>query len=243
MRKLHLLSTLLLAIFTGGISYAQDFSNKGKDFWVGYGYHQIMSGTNLQDMVLYFAADQNTNVTVTIPGIGYAQNYFVAANTVLTSSPIPKTGLQDARLLTESTIPEKKGIHITSDKPIVAYAHIYNQSVSGATILFPTTTLGKEYFSVNYTNISNSPNSNCWFYVVAADTGTTTVEITPSAATINRPAGIPFLVTLQQGEIYNIMGQVSGNTGVDLTGSKIQSINTGAGCKRIGVFPAAVESV
>ena len=236
MRKLHLLSTLLLAIFTGGISYAQDFSNKGKDFWVGYGYHQIMSGTNLQDMVLYFAADQNTNVTVTIPGIGYAQNYFVAANTVLTSSPIPKTGLQDARLLTESTIPEKKGIHITSDKPIVAYAHIYNQSVSGATILFPTTTLGKEYFSVNYTNISNSPNSNCWFYVVAADTGTTTVEITPSAATINRPAGIPFLVTLQQGEIYNIMGQVSGNTGVDLTGSKIQSINTGAGCKRIGVF-------
>lgn len=136
MRKLHLLSTLLLAIFTGGISYAQDFSNKGKDFWVGYGYHQIMSGTNLQDMVLYFAADQNTNVTVTIPGIGYAQNYFVAANTVLTSSPIPKTGLQDARLLTESTIPEKKGIHITSDKPIVAYAHIYNQSVSGATILF-----------------------------------------------------------------------------------------------------------
>ncbi|MBK8140532.1 MAG: IgGFc-binding protein [Chitinophagaceae bacterium] len=125
----------------------------------------------------------------------------MAANTVLTSSPIPKTGLQDARLLTESTIPEKKGIHITSDKPIVAYAHIYNQSVSGATILFPTTTLGKEYFSVNYTNISNSPNSNCWFYVVAADTGTTTVEITPGAATINRPAGIPVPVTLQQGNI------------------------------------------
>lgn len=236
MRKLQFLSTLLLAIFTGGISYTQDFSNKGKDFWVGYGYHQIMNGNNAQEMVLYFAADQNSNVTVSIPGLGYTQNYFVAANTVLTSAPIPKTGVQDARLRVESTAPEKKGIHITSDKPIVAYAHIYNASVSGASILFPTATLGKEYYSVNYTNISNTANSNCWFYVVAADTGTTTVEITPSAATINHPAGTPFLVNLQQGEIYNILGQYSGNSGVDLTGSKIQSINTGAGCKRIGVF-------
>lgn len=108
MRKLHFLSTLLLAIFTGGISYTQDFSNKGKDFWVGYGYHQIMNGNNAQEMVLYFAADQNSNVTVSIPGLGYTQNYFVAANTVLTSAPIPKTGVQDARLRVESTAPEKK---------------------------------------------------------------------------------------------------------------------------------------
>lgn len=236
MRKLHFLRTLLLVIFTTGISYAQDFSNKGKDFWVGYGYHQVMNGNNAQQMVLYFAADQNTNVTVTIPGLGYSQNYFVAANSVLTSNPLPKTGAQDARLLSESIAGENKGIHIVSDKPIVAYAHIYNASVSGASILFPTATLGKEYYSVNYTNISNTSNSNCWFYVVAVDTGTTTVEITPSAATINHSAGIPFLVTLQQGQIYNIMGQLSGNSGVDLTGSKIQSINTGAGCKRIGVF-------
>lgn len=236
MRKFCQLSTLILAMLCGSVSYAQDFSNKGKDFWVAYGYHQIMNSGNQQQMVLYFAADQATVVNVSIPSSGYFQSYNVAANTVVTSNPIPKAGAQDARLTGPSTFPENKGIHITSDKPIVAYAHIYNSSVSGASILFPTATLGKEYYSVNYTNISNTGNSNCWFYVVAADAGTTTVEITPSADAIGHAAGVPFTVNLTQGQVYNVMGTYSGSSGTDLTGSTIRSINTGGGCKRIGVF-------
>ena len=215
---------------------AQDFSNKGKDFWVAYGYHQVMTGNNGQDMVLYFAAEVASTVTVSIPGIGYTQTYNVPANSVLTSATIPKGAPQDARLLAESTTPENKGIHITSTNPIVCYAHIYNQSVSGASILFPTNTLGREYYSINFQNNSNTANANCWAYVIAADTGTTTVEIIPSAATINRPAGVPFLITLTQGQVFNIMGQTTGTTGVDLTGTSIKSINTGAGCKKIAVF-------
>lgn len=237
MRKLYLLSTLVLIVLAGGFCSAQDFSNKGKDFWVAYGYHAIMPGTNQQQMVLYFAADQTTNVTVSIPGLGYTQNYVVAANTVLTSNPLPKAGAQDARLTAASSAGEDKGIHITSDKPIVAYAHIYNASVSGATILFPTNTLGKEYYSINYTNNSNTPNiANCWFYVIATDPGSTTVEITPSQAAIGHSAGVPFTVTLTQGQVFNVMGEMNGNTGSDLTGSLIKSINTGSGCKRLGVF-------
>lgn len=240
MKRLILISTLLGALSVGMKTYSQDFSNKGKDFWVAYGYHQQMTNTSVaggtQDMRLYFSAEQATNVTVSIPGLGYSQNYTVPANSTIASNPIPKTGAQDSRLLNESTTPENKGIHITSDKPIVAYAHIYNGSVSGATILFPTVTLGREYYSVNYTNISNSTNSNCWFYVIAADTGTTTVRITPSQQTINHVANAPFNVDLTQGQVFNIMGTYSGSSGVDLTGSKIESINTGSGCKKIAVF-------
>ena len=244
MKPIYLLSTLALAMLAGSVSFAQDFSNKGKDFWVGYGYHERMTAGNggTQDMVLYFATEAVTTVTVTIPGTGYSQTYSnIPANTVFTSATIPKTGAQDARLTGESIAPENKGIHITSDKSIVAYAHIYNSSVSGASILFPTNTLGKEYYSVNYKNVSNTNNANCWFYVVACDTGSTTVEITPSAATINHVAGVPFTVNLNQGQIYNIMGQLTSSsnpfTGVDLTGSKIQSISSGSGgCKRIAVF-------
>ncbi|MES1218088.1 MAG: PKD domain-containing protein [Bacteroidota bacterium] len=244
MKRLYLLSTLVLTVLAGSSAYAQDFSNKGKDFWVGYGYHQIMSfGGNVQEMVLYFATEAVTTVTVSIPGTGYSQTYTnIPANTVFTSNPIPKIGAQDARLTSESLAPENKGIHITSDKPIVAYAHIYASSVSGASILFPTSTLGKEYYSVNYKNISNTNNANCWFYVVACDTGTTTVEITPSAPTINHPAGVPFTVNLTQGQIFNVMGALISNiiapfTTQDLTGSKIQSISSGSGgCKRIAVF-------
>jgi gliding motility-associated-like protein len=201
-----------------------------------------MTGSNNQDMVLYFASETPATVTVSIPGIGYTQTYNVAANSVLTSATIPKLSPQDARLLTESAAPESKGIHITSTAPIVCYAHIFNQSVSGASILFPTNTLGREYYSINYTNRSNAPNANCWAYVIATDTGTTTVEITPSAPTLNHPAGVPFTISMTQGQVFNIMGQFTnaptGNNhvGVDLTGTTFKSINTGAGCKKIAVF-------
>jgi gliding motility-associated-like protein len=243
MRRLILLAgVLLFSVF----STAQNFSNKGKDFWVAYGYHVRMS-TNAQDMVLYFATEEVTNILISIPALGYSQTLTSPATpTVLTSAPIPKTGAQDARLLAESTAPEDKGIHITSDKPMVAYAHIYNSNVSGASILFPSNTLGKEYYSVNYTNVSNENNSNPWFYVIATDTGTTTIEITPAANTINHAGGVPFTVNLTQGQVFNLMGQLTGGGGgggggtfnaVDLTGSKIKSIASGNGvCKRIAVF-------
>jgi gliding motility-associated-like protein len=229
-------------LFCVSVSFSQDFSNKGKDFWVGYGFHTVMTQSNAQEMVLYFATDQVTTVTVSIPGTGYSQTYSnIPANTVFTSNPIPKAGSQSAILSTETAAGQDKGIHVVSDKAIVAYAHIYNSSVSGASILFPTNTLGKEYYSINYTNISNANNANCWFYVIACDTGTTTVEIIPSGNTLTHLAGVPFTVTLTQGQVYNVMGQLNGGTGtftgVDLTGSKIRSIASGtSGCKRIAVF-------
>ena len=250
MNKIIIFLVLGITSFT---TSAQDFSNKGKDFWLGYGYHVRFftnggNGTvfNAQEMVLYFATEnipgQNTNITIEIPAVGYVENINnVPPGTIVTSAPIPKSGGQDARLTAEGKF--NSGIHVTSTNPVVAYAHIYNENVSGATLLFPTNTLGKEYYSINYNQVSNENLSNGFFFVVATDTGTTTVEITPSQNTTSSPAGVPFTVNLNQGEIYNVMGALNsggggGNfTGVDLTGSRIRSISTGdIGCKKIGVF-------
>jgi gliding motility-associated-like protein len=239
MRKLYLLGplTVLIHFFTANNSYAQDFSNKGKDFWVAYGYHQVMNAGNGQDMRLYFSAEQAAIVKVDIPGLSYTATYNVPANSTIASAPIPKTS-PDARLTAGSAAPENKGIHITSDKNIVAYAHVYNASVSGATILYPTPTLGKEYYSINYTNISNVGNANCWFYVIGTDVGTTTVEITPIANCTNGwLAGNTYTISLTQGQVFNVMGITNGNNGVDLTGSSIKSVpGPGGSCKRIAVF-------
>ena len=208
----------------------QDFSNKGKDFWLGYGYHVNMgagvaaSQNNQQDMVLYFTSDKNANVTVDIPGVGYTQNYTVNANQVTSSNPLPKTGTKDARISSVGIF--NKGIHIISDVPIVAYAHIYNASVSGASLLFPTNTLGKDYYSVNYTQSSNASFANSFFFVVATEDNTT-VEITPSVATLNGLAvGSPTQIQLNKGQIYNVMGTTNGTVGTDLTGSRIRSISS-----------------
>jgi gliding motility-associated-like protein len=249
MRKIILLA---ITLFTLSSLSAQDFSNKGKDFWVAYGYHQVMgptgAGANSQDMVLYFATDQVTNIVISIPSIGFTQNLTSGAgNNVLTSFTIPKNFPTDARIFTEGQ--SDKGIHITSDKPMVAYAHIYNQSVSGATILYPTNTLGREYYSVNYKNWSNTTNANCWFYVVATDTGTTTIKITPTNNTEGGwIGGTTYTVNLTQGQVYFVKAATVVNSACggnppqqpcqtwDLTGSLIQSINNGSGCKKIAVF-------
>jgi len=228
---------LLLAFSTAAA--AQDFSNKGKDFWVGYGLHARMFQNNsggTQEMVLYFATEAVTNITVSIPGLGYSVTYNnVAANTIFTTNPLPKTGTQDARLTAEGV--SSKGIHITADKPIVAYAHVYNGNVSGATLLFPTNTLGKEYYALNFEQHSNEANSNSFLYAIAADTGTTTVEVLPSANTQTMTSGTIYTYNLTQGQVLNIKGVLTGNDGVDITGTRIRSISLGAGgCKRIAVF-------
>ena len=99
------MNRILLFVITviGGIQglLAQNLSNRGKDFWVGYGHHQFMEPgqTNSQEMVLYFSAEQPANVVVTIDGTTYIRNYFVPANSVIASQFLPKSGATDARLI------------------------------------------------------------------------------------------------------------------------------------------------
>lgn len=243
--RYFIVTVSIFIIFGSGLS-AQDFSNKGKDFWVGYGLHCRMfgGGGGTQQMVLYFATEAVTNITVEIPALGYSQTYSnIPANTIFTSNPLPKTGAQDARLTTEGI--SNKGIHITSTMPVVAYAHIYNGNVSGATILFPTNTLGREYYSMNYTQNSNEANSNNFMYAIATDTGTTTIEFIPSANTQGGLlAGQTYTYNLKQGEVFNALGTETNAgggifTGTDLTGSLIRSKSVNGVCKKIAVFSGA----
>ncbi len=213
-------------------SFGQDFSNKGKDFWIGYGNHVRMFNKNGADekMQLYITSDVSTSGTVQITSIGFTQSFSITANQI-TTVDIPRTAaLMDDGLYNH-------GIHVTAANPIVVYSFIYVNAQSGATVCLPTATLGREYYSVNFDQLSNEVNSASYFFAIAADTGTTTVEITPSATTKGGKAkGVPFLVTLTQGQVYQVLGSVTGNSGVDLTGSKIRSVNTGSGCKRIAVY-------
>ena len=243
-------------IFIFGLLFAslatgQDFSNKGREFWVGYGSHVSMYNANgtvnttsggSQNMVLYFTSDQNANVTVEIPATGWSRTYTVLANQVTTTDIIPKTGADDTRLSDEGK--SNKGIHIISDVGIIAYTHIYNSAVSGASLLFPVSTLGRDYYSVNYTQVSNSRYSYGYTYVIATEDNTN-IEIIPSVNTFNIPKGDTLRVTLNRGEIYNVFGKVvvpgtatnQRSTGEDLTGTRIRSIATStSSCKRIAVF-------
>ena len=60
-----------LFIFLGNVSLAQDFSNKGKEFWVPYSYHVGMvpyTPNNPVVMTLYLTSDITTTYDVEIFG-------------------------------------------------------------------------------------------------------------------------------------------------------------------------------
>ncbi len=216
-----------------------DLSNTGTDFWVGYGYQSLMSSSNNQQMVLYFSSKQDAVVTVEIPSLGYTQSYNVTANTALVSNPLPKAGVQDARLFTTGV--SNRAIHVYSNGiPISVWAHIYASQSSGATMVLPTNTWGSDYRVLTVGGQTNSGSPHSFFFVIASEDNTV-VDITPSAditansqgTTTLYPANVPFSITLNKGQVFNAMGKLNtSSNGVDLTGTTVKSRN----CQPIAVF-------
>ena len=230
---------LFLLIQSGWSLFAQDRSNSGKEFWLGYG-HNVMfnanAGGNSQTFVLYISTTLPATVVVSIPGNGWSQTVIVPANSVDASVVIPKTGLQDARLTGEGLF--NRGIHVKADVPIVLNAHQYGLNSSGAMMVMPTETYGYNYYSINCKQVSNVDYSHSWFYIVAPEDNTR-IEITPSGTTESgRPAGQPFTVDLKRGEVFNVFGKrLRYDSGVDMTGSKILStVGSDGQCHPIAVF-------
>ncbi len=249
-RTTFILFTVCL-LFTASLeSFAQqNLSNRGREFWVGYGHHQFMEPgqNNSQEMVLYFSAEQAANVTVTVRGRTATQvtNYVVPAGSVIPSNYMPKAGALDCRLY---DVPPTFGgnggegifnmsIHIESNVPIVAYAHTFGSTSSGATMLMPVETYGYGYISLN-SRQTYAANCFSWAYVVASHDNTV-VEIIPSVTTrLNKLPGVPFTVTLNKGQIYQIIGGPEGaTTKSEVSGTKFKSIANAAGdCYPIAVF-------
>lgn len=248
--QLFSLTAFLLLTGSGRGFAQQNLSNKGREFWVGYGHHQFMEPgqTNSQEMVLYFSAEQTANVTVTVRGRTATQvtNYVVPAGSVIPSAFMPKAGALDCRLY---DVPPSFGgnggeglfnmsIHIASDVPIVAYSHTFGSASSGATMLMPVETYGFAYYSLNSRQVYAN-NCFSWAYVVATHDNTV-VEITPSVQTrLNKPAGVPFTVTLNRGQIYQVIGAnpTNSSTALEVSGTKFRSIANAAGeCYPVAVF-------
>ena len=225
-------STLLLGILSCLFSSAQDFSNKGKEFWLAYSYHVgMVNSGGLPTMTLYISSDVTTNFQVEIYGVGTIQTGTISPGSVEMVDVPTSYFINGEGLYTGRTI------HVTGDKPMVVYSYITRNAASGATLCLPTLVLGKEYYSTNYTQISNEANSNSYFTIIAVEDNTT-VEITPTAPTKGGwAAGSTHSVNLNKGQIYQVLGTTNGNNGVDLTGSHIKSVASGTGgCKRIAVF-------
>ncbi|PWK78828.1 gliding motility-associated-like protein [Mucilaginibacter oryzae] len=241
-RALFSVALLLCFSFYAG---AQGSTNQGTEFYTAYMAHingaagapgAINGGSQMQ---LYITSDVNTTAIVEVADGSFSGTFQVTAKDV-TAVSIPAS----AFLGSQGTF--LKAIHIKSLKPVAVYAHIFAESVSGATLLLPVNTLGKDYLSINYKQISNSNNtgggnggggnnegkpSYSTFAVIATEDNTT-VEVTPSQTLLDgKQAGVAFNLNLKKGEVYQALSET------DLTGTRVRSIVTASGsCKKIAVF-------
>jgi gliding motility-associated-like protein len=207
-------------------SQAQDFSNKGKDFWLAYTGH--IDGQSSR-MALYITGEQATTGTVQFTN-GTNIPFTVIANQTTVVQIYP--GLYPV-YNSSSDLINSTGIRITAARPVVVYAHILNSARSGASLILPAKTLGKRYKIAAYDQINNAFNSARSEFAIVAIQNQTTIEITPSENDINnnRTKGVPFLITLNKGEVYQYQSLK------DLTGSEVRAISVGnIPCKPIAVF-------
>src|SRR5688572_21738801 len=115
MRKLILLLFQFAALLAVVHSHAQDYSNKGKDFWVIYTGH--IDGTTSR-MALYITSQFNATGTVSVAGNNIP--FTVTANQVttvrFTNATTPSNSVAyNGQVVGIGT---NKGIHIVSDTPI-----------------------------------------------------------------------------------------------------------------------------
>jgi gliding motility-associated-like protein len=229
-----------------------DSLNTGTRFWVPYAPARDMYQSNAQQFKLALASAVATQVTVSVRGTAYSKTYSIPAGGVVTTDEIPKFGAYDGRLMGEGLF--DRTILVEANNPISA-ALSGEGSISTNALLMPTGTYAKDFTTLSVAQFSGYPPTNgtmgtSWVNVVS-DNDNTVVQITPSGATTGgRAAGVPFQVTLNRGQVYQIMGAYIGThtkaeTGglndtyesYDLTGTKVVSIpNSDGKCMPVAVF-------
>jgi gliding motility-associated-like protein len=210
----------------GSISFAQDFSNKGKDFYLCFPAH--VQSSNLATLSIWITSDRPSTGMVTMGNGAFTQAFSITANG-LAEIRIPHAAAHISNI--ESNMVIRKSIRVKVDAgkpPVVAYAQQWAGARSAATLLLPVNVLGKKYHSINFTQNAGGRSQ---FDIIAVKNNTV-VEITP---VVNGAKGTTITVNLPlAGDMYQYQ---SSNVNADLTGTFIESIASAAGgCLPIAVF-------
>ena len=235
-----LIFTLFVCVFSTGIASAQDFSNKGKEFWVVFPPH-APSGNSLAELSLYISSDKNTNGHIVINGDSIPftikaftpQEFILPRNTTYVSGA--ESAIDDPINIKKVVLNKGIKVIVAEGKPgVVVYAHMYASARSAASIILPTSVLEKKYQVITYTqSASGNPEVNEFrrsqFSVVAVEDNTV---IRIQLRKNGQISGEPYDVELPKaGTIYSFQDPI------DLTGTSIESVSIdGSVCKKIAVF-------
>ena len=227
----RLITVFFLFLFSFCSLNAQ-VSTEGKDFWLAF--MENADNATPSSLEIFITSNEVASGTIHILQTGQMVEFTV--NPGVTFQHVVSNEMFNSFAPTGSGLnPTKKGIHVTSDVDVSVFAFNRRLRSADATVVLPTPTLGKEYFIASYFEQSPVPGLNTnneSEFVVLGTESETNIEITPSVATVDgRPAGVPFTITLNQGEVFQLQSRE------DLTGTFITSVsNIPNQCNNFAVF-------
>ncbi|WP_420387147.1 PKD domain-containing protein [Roseivirga sp.] len=220
--KLFRLSTLLVTIlcFLAGVhDSAAQVSSEGRDFWVGFFDN---SDEPDQALEIYLISSHHATVVLETPLGDYTNTKALTPGR--SSLVILPRELRSAR----NGISDN-GIHITSDQDISVYAINKRATSADASTIYPTRSLGKEYYAMAHAEsqfVDGSSGSNL---VLVGTEDNSEIEIIPSTNAMNGwNKGETHTITLNRGQVFDLraagdlsgtfLKQVQGDNGFALFG-------------------------
>lgn len=225
MQKLILLIGLCLLAFIPSVVEGKDpchYSTEGTDFWFGFMQNRRIHPDHYLEITV--SSRNGAEFTLTYG----PEEKLIGKYTVEANSSIPVPIEYDLLEASGSETIEDKGIHLyttNSSDSVNVYALNYRTQSADVAVIYPTESLGKEYFAMCYTpHPTGSIESNTEFLIVATEDNTH-VEITPIVDTDRgKKANQMFTVILNKGQSYQVQSNNSNVQGQgDLTGSYILS--------------------
>jgi len=170
-------------------------SSAGTDFWLAFeAMHPDFN--SLFQLSLYVSSQTTNTGTVTIPALGFSNNFSLLPGTV-TNIAIP-----NGAIIADWQGVCTNGIHIVAAQPVSVYGLYYLATASAAFTAYPTPMLGTDYCVMARPSLM--PNQWCFSqFAVLATANSTTVWITPSAtAYLVGQDTNTYSVSLDQGCLY-----------------------------------------
>ncbi|WP_339925130.1 T9SS type A sorting domain-containing protein [uncultured Cyclobacterium sp.] len=218
----------LLIILPLGLVYSQNGipDNKGKEFWLMFNRNNDNIGVNLD---LFISGDVPTTGKVNLPNN-------VVIDFSVTPGEITKVDLPVSLLASLDDEISSKGIQVIAENEITVYGLNQRSASTDAFLGLPVDILGNEYIIMSYTTWSSSVQLASVLGVVATKDNTT-VTITPSSSTRLRTAGVPYQITLQKGQSYQLAATTNRSdlTGTIVTSDEPISVFSGHTCSNVPV--------
>jgi gliding motility-associated-like protein len=217
-----------------------ELSNKGSDFWLGFGYQEKMSqksgdASEAKMSIYVTTGEQSATVHTELTSGGYSKTQYIAPNSTFefkdfpTGDPANNTnagGFPDARLF--ATGVSKKSVHIYTDNgvPVNVFLHTYTDANSAAgAMIFPSNTWNSSYKVQAFGGLSNNSNPNSFFFVIANEDNTE-VSFSPTQSILDASSS----------SLFKSTATTTANTAYAAGGTYTVKLNKGEVFNAMGAF-------